>query len=388
MSAQSDQWSHFVRWNDGNTDNPRTITTNGNADYTAYFETYRYSVRVQSDDAARGSAYISKVVKGDTIEYNDSVGSFEAGSEVFLAYQANYGYHFDKWSDGNKSQQRSFILTKDTTFTATFAKNVYSITKNAEHGSISGDTSAEYLDEVTLTANPDYGYHFTQWSDGVKDNPRTIVLTQDTTFAAEFAIDRTGTCGDDNALIWMYDAETKTLTITGNGTLNSNYTFGVEAPTQMQKLVIGNEITSIGDSAFYGKSTINHLIIGGSVATIGNYAFAECRNFDDITCYATIVPTINATTFENVGNKQYIYLYVPEDCERAYHRDEFWGEFDIRIKGTEETTTDSADETSSDSADETAADNAIYDLQGRRVTQTGKLPKGIYVQQGRKFVVK
>ncbi len=38
MTANSDQWSHFVRWQDGNTDNPRTITTNGNADYTAYFE--------------------------------------------------------------------------------------------------------------------------------------------------------------------------------------------------------------------------------------------------------------------------------------------------------------------------------------------------------------
>ena len=37
---------------------------------------------------------------------------------------------------------------------------------------------------------------------------------------------------------------------------------------------------------------------------------------------------------------------------------------------------------------ETATDNAIYDLQGRRMTQSGKLPKGIYVQQGRKFVVK
>ena len=37
---------------------------------------------------------------------------------------------------------------------------------------------------------------------------------------------------------------------------------------------------------------------------------------------------------------------------------------------------------------ETATDNAVYDLQGRRVTQSGKLPKGIYVQQGRKFVVK
>ena len=37
---------------------------------------------------------------------------------------------------------------------------------------------------------------------------------------------------------------------------------------------------------------------------------------------------------------------------------------------------------------ETATDNAIYDLQGRRMTQSGNLPKGIYVQQGRKFVVK
>ncbi|MBR5439953.1 MAG: exo-alpha-sialidase, partial [Prevotella sp.] len=36
---------------------------------------------------------------------------------------------------------------------------------------------------------------------------------------------------------------------------------------------------------------------------------------------------------------------------------------------------------------ETAADDAIYDLQGRRMTQS-RLPKGIYVQQGRKFVVK
>jgi hypothetical protein len=171
------------------------------------------------------------------------------------------------------------------------------------------------------------------------------VLTQDTTFNAEFAIDKTGNCGDDNALIWMYDAETKTLTITGNGTLNSNYYFGIEAPTQMQKLVIGNEVTSIGDSAFYGMSTINHLIIGGSVATIGNYAFAECRNFDDITCFATIVPVINETTFANVGNKQYIYLFVPEERERAYHRDTYWGEFDIQVQQAEEATVTTNDVT-------------------------------------------
>ena len=221
MTANSDQWSHFVRWQDGNTDNPRTITTNGNADYTAYFDAPNFSVQVKSSDAARGRGYISKVVKAGTIEYNESAGSFDAGSEVFLAYQANYGYHFDKWSDGNTSQQRSFILSQDTTFTATFAKNVYTITlNNAEHGSISGGTSAEYLDEVTLTANPDYDCHFTQWSDGNTDNPRTITLTSDTTFTAQFvknsytitistnsANPEWGTTAGDTAVLYLDEVE-------------------------------------------------------------------------------------------------------------------------------------------------------------------------------------
>ena len=353
---------HFTQWSDGNTDNPRTIILASDTTFTAEFAKNTYTITAKSSNPQWGTT------AGDNSAlYLD---------EVEISATANYGYHFVKWNDNNTSNPRTISVTEDKTYTATFAKNVYSITNNAEHGSISGGTSAEYLDEVTLTANPDYGYHFTQWSDGNKENPRTFVLTQDTTFNAEFAIDKTGNCGDDNALIWTYDAETKTLTITGNGTLNSNYYFGIEAPTQMQKLVIGNEITSIGDSAFYGMSTINHLIIGGSVATIGNYAFAECRNFDDIICYATTVPIINATTFENVGNKQYIYLYVPEDRERAYHRDEFWGEFDIRIKGTEETTTDTKSVTV-EPADNTALfiwpidDNAAsYSLQ---ITKDGEV---------------
>ncbi|MBP9990289.1 MAG: hypothetical protein KBT45_02530 [Bacteroidales bacterium] len=49
-----------------------------------------------------------------------------------------------------------------------------------------GVDSADYLSNVVLTAEPNYGYHFTQWSDGNTDNPRTFVLTQDTTFVAEF----------------------------------------------------------------------------------------------------------------------------------------------------------------------------------------------------------
>ena len=178
-----------------------------------------------------------------------------------------------------------------------------------------------------------------KWSDGNTDNPRTITLTQDTILTAYFAVDKSGTCGKDNILQWSFSEDGK-LTINGKGELTANYTFGVEAPTQMKTLIIGNEVTAIGERAFYGKSTINHLVLGAQLSTIGDYAFTECKNFDDITCYAQDVPVINATTFANVGNKQYIYLYVPEDRERAYKRDTYWSEFDVQVKGASETTTD------------------------------------------------
>jgi hypothetical protein len=38
-----------------------------------------------------------------------------------------------------------------------------------------------------ISAKPNIGYHFVQWSDGVVNNPRSIVLTQDTVLIAEFA---------------------------------------------------------------------------------------------------------------------------------------------------------------------------------------------------------
>ena len=50
-----------------------------------------------------------------------------------------------------------------------------------------GGTYAEGT-EITLTATPDEGYQFTQWSDGNTDNPRTLILTQDTSLVAHFEI--------------------------------------------------------------------------------------------------------------------------------------------------------------------------------------------------------
>ena len=328
ISATPNYGYHFVQWNDGNTDNPRMIIITQDTAFVANFAPNQYSISVNCDKAYGR-------IEGKT-------GKFDYKTQHTYTVIPNYGYHFAKWSDGNTANPRTLTLTQDTILTASFAKNSYTITLQSadpEQGSVSGSGTFEYLEQKQISATGNYGYHFDKWSDGNTDNPRTITLTQDTTLIAYYAVDKSGTCGADNRLQWSF-TEDGTLTISGKGALTANYNFGVEAPTQMKTLIIGNEVTAIGERAFYGKSTINHLVLGAQLLTIGDYAFAECKNFDDITCYAQDVPAINATTFANVGNKQYIYLYVPEDRERAYKRDVYWGEFDVQVKGASTTTTD------------------------------------------------
>ena len=53
-------------------------------------------------------------------------------------------------------------------------------------GSTSGSGTYNYGESVQISANPNDCFHFTQWSDGNTDNPRTIVVSDDATYTAEF----------------------------------------------------------------------------------------------------------------------------------------------------------------------------------------------------------
>ena len=104
--------------------------------------------------------------------------------------------------------------------------------------------------------------------------------------------------------------------------------------------IIPNDITSIGDNAFYGvemegtliipNSVIyigeqsfsnctgfdSSLIIGNSVSEIGNYAFANCHCFTEVISLAINPPLIDNTTFYNFGCDT---ITVPCGCISAYH---------------------------------------------------------------------
>ena len=128
---------------------------------------------------------------------------------------------------------------------------------------------------------------------------------------------RTGSCGDNLALTWTYDAETKTLTITGNGALNSNYTFGLEAPLEMEQLIIAEGVTSIGANAFSNMSTLQTMQLPASLKTIGASAFENDINLTAIYNYRERPCLVDATAFNGV-NKFDCTLYVLEGSVDMY----------------------------------------------------------------------
>ena len=303
---------HFAQWSDGNTDNPRVIELTQDTTFTAEFTKNSYTISSISANPEWGTT------AGDTTaQYLD---------EVEISAIPKYGYHFVRWNDYNTSNPRTVYVTADKTYTATFAKNVYSITKNAVHGSISGDSSAEYLDFVTLTVTPDYGYHFSQWSDGLKDNPRIFQITKDTTFTAEFAYDRVGTCGKDLALVWSYDPNTKVLTIGNAGSFTENMQFGAEAPNEMEELVIGNSVTAIGANAFAGISSLKKVSIGESVKTIYDRAFYNCENLETIFNYRPTPTNAYSTAFDGVDKFECVLYVLPSSID-MYKNASVWRDF-------------------------------------------------------------
>lgn len=116
-------------------------------------------------------------------------GSYENGTTATLTATANTGYKFKQWSDGNTQNPRSVTVTANATYTAQFEKLTYSVTASAspiEGGIINGTGIYSYGDTATLTAIPNDGYKFVQWSDGVTSASRSFTVTSASSFTAIF----------------------------------------------------------------------------------------------------------------------------------------------------------------------------------------------------------
>lgn len=118
-------------------------------------------------------------------------------------------------------------------------------------------------------------------------------------------------------LQWNFDGAS--LAIIGSGEI-PNYTENSPAPwyhlrDQIVSLTLSEEITAIGDYAFYGCSELSSLTIPPSVSHIGKWAFFGCSAMDILNLNEGLY-TISDSAFEQCGIRD---LRVPESVVAIGH---------------------------------------------------------------------
>ena len=105
LIATPNEGYEFTGWNDGNTENPRTVTITSDTAFMAIFTeaVSTPTITLTVNDATMGSA--SYTLDGNT---------------AVLTATANEGYEFTGWNDGNTENPRTVTITSDTTFMAIF----------------------------------------------------------------------------------------------------------------------------------------------------------------------------------------------------------------------------------------------------------------------------
>lgn len=165
----------FVEWNDGNTNASRTITVTKNATYTATFEPLKYTITWKNSDGT--TLKTEQVAYGATPSYT--------GSTPTKASTAQYTYNFSGWTPSITA------VTANKTYTATYTQTLRNYTINVNtskvsQGTVAGGGTYDYGTNHQISATPNECYRFVQWSDGKTDNPRTITVTGNATYTAEF----------------------------------------------------------------------------------------------------------------------------------------------------------------------------------------------------------
>lgn len=186
---------HFAGWSDGVRSASRTDRkVTQDIAVTARFAIDQHTLSYTA--AEHGSIAGAKSQK---VDHGGAGKPVKATPEV--------GYHFVGWSDGVKSASRTDSkVTADLAATADFALNQYTLRYSAkEHGSIEGATTQTVNHggvASEVTANPDKGYHFAGWSDGLTTPARSDAkVTSNLTVSANFAINTYSTGGTVTGLV-------------------------------------------------------------------------------------------------------------------------------------------------------------------------------------------
>ncbi len=185
VTATPNPFNHFVSWTGDTTGttNPLTLIMNRNRAFAANFaiDTYPLTVNVT------GSGSVAK---------NPDLPQYNHGSTLQLTATPAVGWSFTGWTGDTTTTTNplTVVMNRAKTLTATFTINSYALTVNVVgNGSVARNPNQPtytHGTSVQLTATPNTGWSFTNWSGAVtgSTNPVQVVMDAPKTVTGTFVI--------------------------------------------------------------------------------------------------------------------------------------------------------------------------------------------------------
>ena len=158
--------------------------------------------------------------------------------------------------------------------------------------------------------------------------------------------------------------------------------------TSLTEMTIPNSVTSIGGGAFSSCTSLTKVTIGNNITSIASEVFYNCRSLVTIYSLNTTPPSVDSWNFTD---EQYptVDVFVPQESLEAYQSADVWKEFQKLQAIPDDGGTTAIEQVRGNVDTETVT---VYTLEGKKQTMkkadVQSLPSGIYIVDGKKYVVK
>ena len=140
-------------------------------------------------------------------------------------------------------------------------------------------------------------------------------------------------------------------------------------------VIIPEGVTEMRSLVFRSCKALEQLKLPSTLTCIGDGLVKDCTSLKSVLCAAVAPPICTDATFDDMTD---IKLYVPWGCAEKYRQSVGWRNFTIIVETDLSAIPDIIINPESTSK--------MYDLQGRKLCKTPT--KGVYIQDGKKWVVR
>ena len=301
----------FLRWTKNgsqvSTSASYSFTVTETASYVAVFSQNSYTITASANPTEGGSV--------------SGAGSYNYGETCSLTATPGTGYSFVRWtkngSQVSTNATYSFTVTENASYVAVFSLNSYTITASAnpsEGGSVSGGGSYSYGSTCSLTATPNTGYAFVNWTENgsavSSDATMSFTVTGNRSLVANFTVSQSD-CH------WIPSDSQYANTMTAIGVIQIN---GVEQRTTDLELgAFCNDVCRGTHKLAYYSQVDRYLLFldiygdDGDVIDFRLYDHALGQELD-VSCASTLTFATNA----NHGNPINPYIFDFESAVVSY----------------------------------------------------------------------